>query len=63
MAKDEPMRRFLQKTPGVRLEPATGAGALAGLAVETDDRSGLATRVAAVRLGAHLDETWPHFWD
>ena len=63
MAKDEPMRRFLQKTPGARLEPATGEGALAGLAVETDDRSGLATRVAAVRLGAHLDETWPHFWD
>jgi metallophosphoesterase (TIGR00282 family) len=63
MAKDEPMRRFLQKTPGVRLEPAAGEGALAGLAVETDDRSGLATRVAAVRLGAHLDETWPHFWD
>jgi 2',3'-cyclic-nucleotide 2'-phosphodiesterase len=63
MAKDEPMRRFLQKTPGARLEPATGAGALAGLAVETDDRSGLATRVAALRLGPHLDETWPHFWD
>jgi metallophosphoesterase (TIGR00282 family) len=63
MARDEPMRRFLQKTPGVRLEPATGEGALAGLAVETDDRSGLATRVAAVRLGPNLDETWPHFWD
>ena len=46
-----------------RFEPATGAGSSRGLAVETDDRTGLATRVAAVRLGAHLDETWPHFWD
>ncbi len=63
MAKDEPMRRFLQKTPGARLEPATGEGALGGLAGETDDRTGLAGRVAAGRLGPHLDETWPQFWD
>ena len=39
MAKDEPLRRFLQKTPGARLEPASGAGTLSGLAVETDDRT------------------------
>jgi 2',3'-cyclic-nucleotide 2'-phosphodiesterase len=63
MAKDEPIRRFLQKTPGSRLEPATGEGSLSGLAVETDDRTGLAVRVAAVRLGPNLDETWPRFWD
>jgi 2',3'-cyclic-nucleotide 2'-phosphodiesterase len=63
MAKDEPIRRFLQKTPGSRLEPATGEGSLSGLAVETDDRIGLAVRVAAVRLGPNLDETWPRFWD
>jgi 2',3'-cyclic-nucleotide 2'-phosphodiesterase len=63
MAKDEPIRRFLQKTPGSRLEPAGGEGSLSGLAVETDDRTGLALRVAAVRLGPNLDETWPRFWD
>src|SRR5918998_2552820 len=63
MGKDEPIRRFLQKTPGSRLEPATGEGSLSGLAVETDDRTGLAVLVAAVRLGPNLDETWPRFWD
>jgi metallophosphoesterase (TIGR00282 family) len=63
MGKDEPIRRFLQKTPGSRLEASSGEGALSGLAVETDDRTGLAIRIAAVRLGLHLDESWPRFWD
>jgi 2',3'-cyclic-nucleotide 2'-phosphodiesterase len=63
MSKDEPLRRFLQKTPGSRMESASGEGTLCGIAVETDDRTGLALRVAPVRLGPHLEETWPHFWD
>jgi len=63
MQQDEAVRRFLQKTPGTRLEPALGEGAISGIAVETDDRSGLAVRVAAVRLGPNLEETWPRFWD
>ena len=63
MGKDEPIRRFLQKTPGSRLEPSSGEGSLSGLAVDIDERTGLAVRVAAVRLGPNLDETWPRFWD
>lgn len=63
MQKDEPLRRFLQKTPGSRLEPAGGAGTLSGVAVETDPRTGLAVRVAAVRLGPGLEEAWPREWD
>jgi 2',3'-cyclic-nucleotide 2'-phosphodiesterase len=63
MSKDEPLRRFLQKTPGSRLEAASGEGTLCGIAVETDDATGLAVRVSPVRLGPHLDEAWPHFWD
>ncbi|SFV01974.1 hypothetical protein SAMN02799631_03881 [Methylobacterium sp. 174MFSha1.1] len=63
MQKDEPVRRFLQKTPGSRLEAATGEGTLCGLAVETDDSTGLARRVSPVRLGPHLEETWPQHWD
>ncbi|WP_164040661.1 YmdB family metallophosphoesterase, partial [Serratia marcescens] len=31
MQKDEPLRRFLQKTPGARLEAATGEGTLCGV--------------------------------
>ncbi|MFL5202773.1 MAG: metallophosphoesterase, partial [Microvirga sp.] len=38
-------------------------GTLCGIAVETDDRTGLALRAAAVRLGPVLEETWPAFWD
>lgn len=63
MQKEEAVRRFLQKTPGSRLEPGLGEGTLSGIAVETDDATGLAVRVAALRLGPHLEESWPHFWD
>ena len=63
MQKDEPLRRFLQKTPGARFEPAQGEGTLTGIAVETDAATGLAIRVSAVRLGPHLEETWPREWD
>jgi len=63
MQKEEAIRRFLQKTPGTRLEPGLGEGTLSGVAVETDDRTGLARRVAAVRLGPNLEESWPRFWD
>jgi metallophosphoesterase (TIGR00282 family) len=63
MDKEEPVRRFLHKTPGARLDVAEGEGSLSGLAIETDERTGLATRVAALRLGPHLEESWPRFWD
>ncbi|MHB2165538.1 TIGR00282 family metallophosphoesterase [Alsobacter sp. R-9] len=62
MGKDEPVRRFLEKTPGARMEAATGPGTLCGLAVETDDRTGLALRAAAVRIGPHLPESLPAWW-
>jgi metallophosphoesterase (TIGR00282 family) len=63
MQKEESIRRFVQKTPGTRMEPGLGEGTLCGVAVETDDRTGLAMRVAAVRLGPVLEETWPAYWD
>ncbi|CAN7431208.1 TIGR00282 family metallophosphoesterase [Bosea sp. LjRoot90] len=63
MQKEESIRRFLQKTPGSRLEPALGEGTLSGIAVETDDRTGLAKGAWPVRLGATLAETWPTAWD
>jgi metallophosphoesterase (TIGR00282 family) len=63
MQKDESIRRFLQKTPGSRLEAALGQGTLSGIAVETDDVSGLAKFVSAVRIGPELAEAWPTAWD
>jgi metallophosphoesterase (TIGR00282 family) len=63
MVKDEPLHRFLRKIPGARFEPAMGEATLCGLAVETDDATGLARRVAAVRLGGRLEEARPSFWE
>ncbi len=63
MTKDEPLNRFLRKVPGSKFEPASGPATLCGLAVETDDATGLAVRVGAVRLGGVLEQARPDFWD
>ena len=63
MDKEEPMMRFLRKISGARFEPASGPATLCGLAVETDDATGLARRIAAVRLGGRLEEARPTFWE
>jgi 2',3'-cyclic-nucleotide 2'-phosphodiesterase len=63
MDQEEPMSRFLRKIAGARFEPATGAATLCALAVETDDATGLAQRLAAVRLGGRLEEARPKFWE
>jgi len=62
MQKDEPLNRFLRKIPSTRFEPAMGAATLCGVAVETDDATGLARRIGAVRLGGRLEEAKPSFW-
>jgi metallophosphoesterase (TIGR00282 family) len=62
MSKEEPLNRFLRKLPGSKFEPANGPATLCGLAVETDDGTGLATKVGAVRLGGVLEEARPGFW-
>jgi 2',3'-cyclic-nucleotide 2'-phosphodiesterase len=63
MNKDEPLHRFLRKLPGAKFEAASGPATLCGLAVETDDKSGLASKVGAVRLGGILEEARPDFWE
>jgi metallophosphoesterase (TIGR00282 family) len=63
MSKDEPLSRFIRRIPSAKFEPALGPATLCGLAVETDDKTGLARRVAAVRLGGRLEEARPAFWD
>jgi calcineurin-like phosphoesterase len=62
MSKDEPLGRFLRRISSSKFEVASGPATLCGIAVETDDASGLATRLAAVRLGGRLEETRPAFW-
>ena len=63
MIKDEPLQRFLRKVPGARFEPATGPATLCAIAVETDDATGLAKKVGAVRIGGILEEARPAFWE
>jgi len=62
MQKEEPMRRFTSGIPSGRFEPALGAATLSGVAVETDDATGLATKIAPVRIGGRLAPALPEFW-
>jgi calcineurin-like phosphoesterase len=63
MAKEEPVSRFLRKIPTSRFEPALGEATLCAVAVETDDATGLARRIAPVRLGGRLEQAKPAFWE
>jgi hypothetical protein len=62
MNKDEPLNRFTRRIGAGRFEPALGPATLCGVAVETDDATGLARRIGAVRLGGRLEEARPAFW-
>lgn len=62
MDKEEPLQRFLSKIPRGRFEVAAGAAALCGFAVEISDRTGLAEKVAPLRIGPQLAQTVPDFW-
>lgn len=59
MDKGEPMRRFVTGMSGGRFTPAGGEATLSGVYVETDDRSGKATRICMVRQGGRLENSGP----
>lgn len=59
MKKDTAIARFVRKIPGERLTPADGPATVCGVFVETDDRTGLARRIAPLRLGGRLAEALP----
>ena len=62
MQKEEPLRRFTTGIPSARFEPASGAATLSGVAIETDDATGLAVKIAPVRKGGRLAPAMPEFW-
>ncbi len=62
MEKDEPVTRFLRKIPSGRFQPADGAASISGVAVEIDERTGHALRIAPVRIGGSLPPAEPDFW-
>ena len=59
MDKVEPMRRFVTGMARDRFTPAEGAVTLAGVLVETDDRTGLARHVWPIREGGRLAPSMP----
>lgn len=59
MDKTVPIARFTRKLPTERLSVASGAGTLCAVLVETDDASGLAMRIAPLRVGGCLSQTEP----
>ena len=59
MKKEPAISRFVRKMPGEKLSPAEGEGTLCAVYVETDDATGLARRVAPLRLGGRLAPHWP----
>jgi metallophosphoesterase (TIGR00282 family) len=63
MKSEEPLSRFLRRIASAKFEPALGPATLCAVAVETDDATGLARHVGAVRLGGKLEQARPAFWD
>ncbi|EHH67596.1 hypothetical protein GMO_20490 [Gluconobacter morbifer G707] len=61
MGKAASLHRLVRKIPGERPQPAEGEATVCGLMVETDDSTGLAVRVAPLRMGEHLAPNWPDF--
>jgi len=58
---EEPLNRFLTGIPNGRFSPSEGEATLCGVAIETDPRTGLTTRVLPVRLGGSLAQAEPIF--
>ncbi len=59
MKKEEPISRFLTKMNKERYSPADGEATICGTYVETNDQTGLATRIEPLRLGPRLMEHIP----
>lgn len=59
MDPEEPLGRFTTGMRKARFTPAASEATLSGVFVETDDTTGLARRVAPIRLGGSLAEALP----
>jgi calcineurin-like phosphoesterase len=59
MDKEEPLNRFLSRIPKGRFEVASGRQRSAASASRFSDRTGLAEKIAPLRIGPRLSETCP----
>ncbi len=62
MEKTEPLQRFLRKLPVERMKPAEGPATVCGVAMETDDATGLARMIAPIRVGGRLSQAEVSGW-
>lgn len=51
------VNKFVRKMPGERLRPAEGEVTLCGVMIDTDDKTGLCTAIAPLRIGGVLKAT------
>jgi 2',3'-cyclic-nucleotide 2'-phosphodiesterase len=58
---DEPLNRFLTGIANGRFTPAEGEATLSGVAIETDPRTGLVSRLSPLRVGGSLMQVEPDF--
>ena len=56
MDKEEPINRFVSKIPKGRFEAASGEATLCGVGVDINEKSGLATHIAPLRMGPFAGE-------
>lgn len=61
MKKGPLVQRASTRLPTERKSPAEGPATLCGVVVESDDNTGLAVRVAPIRVGGKLAQTLPDF--
>ena len=59
MQKNVPIERFLGKVSKDRFKPAIGEATICGVVIETDNNTGLATKITPLRFGGKLTEKWP----
>ena len=59
MKKEIAIARFVRKMPGERLAPAEGEATLCAIYAEIDDATGLAKKIAPLRIGGRLAPAWP----
>ncbi len=57
--QEEPLNRFLTGIAHGRFTPSEGEATLCGIAIETDPKTGLTTRVSPVRIGGTLSQSLP----
>ncbi|HEU0117323.1 MAG TPA: TIGR00282 family metallophosphoesterase [Alphaproteobacteria bacterium] len=60
MKKELSLWKFLRKIPGERMVPAEGEATVCGTLIVTDDATGLAKSIDAVRIGGRLKEQLPN---